>query len=62
MFSAGLIKSPSYLKAGANYFYFLDDETELRIALTEHSTAMFQAELWSQFRVGGCVDMSVERP
>ena len=34
----------------------------LRVSLTEHRTAMFQTELWSQFRVGGCVDMSVERP
>ena len=33
----------------------------LRVALTEQRTAIFQAELWSQFRVGGHVDMSVER-
>ena len=29
----------------------------LRVTLTEHKTTMFQAEFWSPFRVGVCVDM-----
>lgn len=34
----------------------------LRVALTEHRTAIFQAELWSQFRVGEHIDITRERP
>ena len=34
----------------------------LRVSLTEHMTAVFQAKLWSQFTDVGRVDMQVERP
>ena len=50
-------KINKFLKTGAIISIFWMRKLRLRVTLTEHKTTMFQAEFWSPFRVGVCVDM-----